>query len=293
MNSIPNYILRKNNTLGIRPKKKSIPININTNPTPGKFIFSNQINKITSSYLSMGQKIHSKKNSKLIHVNTNSATNYYSINDKDKKQSYSLTNSIYNNFKNNNKSENIYNNFTNNQISQIYETNSNEKNSIKFNNININSNNKKQLSTSSNSRLSNNEFLVNGFQRTKNKINNSKLKTKEKSISSTYTLSNFSKNKQIHSTRPNCLDSRNKTRKVPMKSKLRQYKYQIKNSKPASSSFYNAYVTKSRFKEASHSREKYKYVRDELLNNLSSEKKIENIYIKNKNNSLFIFFVYV
>ena len=55
MSSIPNYKLKKNNTLGIKPKKKSIPININTNPTPGKFLFSNQVNNIASSYLSMGQ----------------------------------------------------------------------------------------------------------------------------------------------------------------------------------------------------------------------------------------------
>ena len=71
MTSIPNYIMKKNNTLGIKSKKKSIPININSNPTPGKFLFSNQINNIASSYLSMGQKIQTNKNlktSKLIHV---------------------------------------------------------------------------------------------------------------------------------------------------------------------------------------------------------------------------------
>ena len=49
--------MKKNNTLGIKSKKKSIPININSNPTPGKFLFTNHINNIASSYLSMGQKI--------------------------------------------------------------------------------------------------------------------------------------------------------------------------------------------------------------------------------------------
>ena len=88
MSSIPNYNIKKNNTLGIKPKKKSIPININTNPTPGKFLFSNHVNNIASSYLSMGQRIQINKNlkpSKIIHVNTNSATNYYTLNSKDTK----------------------------------------------------------------------------------------------------------------------------------------------------------------------------------------------------------------
>ena len=88
MISTSNILMKKNITLGIKPKKKSIPININSNPTPGKFLISNQINPIASSYLSMGQKIQISKNiknSKIIHVNTNSSKNYYAMNSKDNK----------------------------------------------------------------------------------------------------------------------------------------------------------------------------------------------------------------
>ena len=49
MSSIPNFKLKKNNALGLKPKKKTIPININSNPTPGKFLFSNPVNNIASS----------------------------------------------------------------------------------------------------------------------------------------------------------------------------------------------------------------------------------------------------
>ena len=98
MTSMSNYIMRKNAPIGAKPKKKSIPININSNPAPGKIFISNQINPIASSYLSMGQKIQISKNiknSKIIHVNTNSAINYYSLNSKDSKQANgSIANSI-------------------------------------------------------------------------------------------------------------------------------------------------------------------------------------------------------
>ena len=109
MSNIPNHIIKKNNILDVKQKKKSIPININTNPMPNKFIFSNQVNQIASSYLSMGQKIQTNKNiksSKIIHVNTNSTTNYYTTNNKESKQSnISIKNSINNNYKNKNKSD--------------------------------------------------------------------------------------------------------------------------------------------------------------------------------------------
>lgn len=56
MSSFPNSIIKKNNTLGIKPIKKSIQINISINSSPNKFLFSNNVNKIASSYLSMGKK---------------------------------------------------------------------------------------------------------------------------------------------------------------------------------------------------------------------------------------------
>lgn len=66
MSTVQNNKIKKNNTLGIKPKKKTIPININinTNPVPGKFLFSNQVNNIASSYLSMGRRIQINKNNK-------------------------------------------------------------------------------------------------------------------------------------------------------------------------------------------------------------------------------------
>ena len=184
MTSIPNYIMKKNNTLGIKSKKKSIPININSNPTPGKFLFSNHINNIASSYLSMGQKIQTNKNiknSKLIHVNTNSGTNYYTINSKETKQTNSsISNSISNNIKNYNRSEinsiniNNYYNINNNLSSNNYEVKSSEKNNHNKNVI-LNSRDKRQVSTISNSNLSNNDLMINGYHGSNNNSNYSKL----------------------------------------------------------------------------------------------------------------------
>ena len=278
MSSIPNFKLKKNNALGIKPKKKSIPININSNPTPGKFLFSNPVNNIASSYLSMGQKIQINKNikaSKIIHVNTNSATNYYTLNSKDTKQTNcSITNSMLNNLKMNNKSElnsinvNNYINLSNNHSQQQnYEIN-------RINNIN--SKDKKQLSTLSNSKITS-ELLINGYQGSKNNINNSKHKTKNNNMTN---INHFSKNKQTYSTRVNFLDSKNKTKKIPMKSKIRQYKYQFKNNKPISTSFNNIYSTKRHFQGNNHI-DLYTYVRGEIFNNIKYEKHYESKFGKN------------
>ena len=163
MTSISNVIMKKNIAVGIKPKRKSIPININSNSAPGKFLISNPINPIASSYFSMGQKIQiskNNKNAKFIHVNTNSAMNYYTLNSKDSKQiNGSITNSQLKNYQSNNVSENNginFNNFYNNNFSQLhYEPNSIEKNIIKYNNVNINSKGRKHLSTISNSLISN------------------------------------------------------------------------------------------------------------------------------------------
>ena len=278
MSSIPNFKLKKNNALGIKPKKKSIPININSNPTPGKFLFSNPVNNIASSYLSMGQKIQINKNtkaSKIIHVNTNSATNYYTINSKDTKQTNcSVTNSMLNNLKMNNKSElnsinvNNYINLSNNHSQQQnYEIN-------KINNIN--SKDKKHLSTLSTSKITN-ELLNNGCQGSKNNINNSKHKTKNNNITN---ISHFSKNKHTYSTRVNFLDSKNKTKKIQMKSKIRQYNYQFKNNKPISTSFNNVYSTKRHF-QGNNKIDLYTYVRGEIFNNIKYEKRYESKFAKN------------
>ena len=109
MSSIPNNFAKKKNTFNKRPIKKSIQININSNPAPNKFLFSNQVNNIASSYLSMGRRIQINKNmktSKIIHANTNSASNYNPVNSKDIKQANgSITNIILNNLINNNKTE--------------------------------------------------------------------------------------------------------------------------------------------------------------------------------------------
>ena len=79
---------------------------------------------------------------------------------------------------------------------------------------------------------------MNGYQTSKNNnsnlMNNNKPKNK---IINTNSKNNLSKVRQTYSTRPNFLESKNKTKKIPMKSKIRQFKYQYKNSKPISSSF--------------------------------------------------------
>ena len=291
MSSIPNYNIKKNNTLGIKPKKKSIPININTNPTPGKFLFSNQVNNIASSYLSMGQRIQINKNlkpSKIIHVNTNSATNYYTLNSKDTKYTNgSITNSLLNNLKNNNKSElnsinvNNYINVSNNtnhtnHINHSQQQNYDLNRFNNINNININSKERKHISTLSNSKLSN-EKLINGYQSSKNNQNNSKYKNR---INNTSNITNLSKNKQTYSTRANFLDSKNKTKKVPMKSKIRQYRYHYKNNKPISTSFNNVYSTKRHF-QGNYQRDLYSIIKADLLSNINTEKNYENILGKN------------
>jgi len=295
MTTISNFIMKKNIAIGAKPKKKSIPININSNPAGNKFLFSNQVNPIASSYLSMGQKIQiskNLKNSKIIQVNTNSAVNYYTLNSKDSKQiSGSVGNSVLNNYQSNNVSENNginFNNFyTNNSNSQQhYETNNIEKNVIKYNNINLNSKGRKHLSTISNSILAN-DLIINGCQTSKNNnlINNNN-KSKNK-IVSTNSKNNISKIKQTYSTRPNFLDSKNKTKKIPMKSKIRQYKYQFKNGKPVSTSFSNVHIIKNNG-QGSVPRNIYNYVKADLLNNISNENNRENFFVKNNTNGNFI-----
>ena len=108
MNSFSNNIMKKNNTLGIKHFKKSIQINITSNPIPSKFLFSNHINKIASSYLSMGRRIQNEslKASKTIHTNANFDNNYYTLNNKEnnrtnisgRNQNQTIKNTKNNNF---------------------------------------------------------------------------------------------------------------------------------------------------------------------------------------------------
>ncbi len=293
MISTSNILMKKNITLGIKPKKKSIPININSNPTPGKFLISNQINPIASSYLSMGQKIQISKNiknSKIIHVNTNSSKNYYAMNSKDNKPTSGIiTNSLINNYKTNNISDNNginYNNYyksNSNYSQQQHEANSIDKNLIKYKNLNINPKHGKNISTISNSILSN-DLLINGYQTSKNNnsnlIYNSKPKNK---VIGTNSKNNVSKIRQTYSTRPNFLDSKNKTKKVPMKSKIRQYKYQYKNGKPVSTSFSKVHVIKNNYQEG-NTRNINNNEKGDILNNITNENNHENIFVKNKSN---------
>ena len=285
MSSISNNVLKKNNIKGIKPKRKSIPININTNPTPDKFLISNHANNIASSYLSMGRRFQINKNikaSKVIHVNTNSASNYYTLNSKDTKQTNgSITSSILNSLKNNNRSEinsiniNNYININNNNYSLP------QNSEIKRVNI-VNSKEKNKLTNLSNPKISN-VALINGYQNSKNNnLNNSKFKNKINNNKSN--LYNLSKNKEVHSTRQNYLDSREKTKKIPMKSKIRQCKFQYKNNKPISTSFNNVYSSKRHF-QGSYQREIFNYARDDLLSNLNNGKNFENNLLNRHTNS--------
>ena len=294
MTTLSNFIMKKNVPIGTKPKKKQIPININSNPVANKFLFSNQINPIASHYLSMGQKIQISKNlksTKIIQVNTNSTGNYYTLNSKDSKQiNGSIGNSFLNNYQSNNISENNGINFnkfyTHNNSQQHYENNSNEKNIIKYNNININSKARKQLSNISNSLLAN-DLIINGCQTSKNNNlvnNNNKPKNK---IISTNSKNNISKIRQTYSTRPNFLDSKNKTKKVPMKSKIRQYQYQFKNGKPVSTSFSKVHITKNNG-QSSAPKNIYNYVKGDILNNITNDNNRDIYFVKNNTNANYI-----
>ena len=118
--------------------------------------------------------------------------------------------------------------------------------------------------------LNNNKYISNINYKSKNKLisNNSK--------------ANVSKVKQTYSTRPNLLDSRNKTKKISMKSKVRQYKYQYKNSKPVSISFSNIYVNKNNIQN-SEQRDMLNYARVDLLNNINKEGLNNIVYSKINN----------
>ena len=256
MNGIPNCISKKNPPVIGRQKKNPIPINININLNPGKLLFSNNVNKIASSYLAMGKQIQTNKNNRIskIHVKTNSLSNYNT-------RQKNVSNYILNNSKNNNdKSDFGYSNANNNSS-----VNYNQQ-GIKFNKRFNFSKERRQLSTSSNSNISN-DLFGNGY---KASINNSKIKIKK--ISSII-INNISKNTQNYSLRTKYLDSRNKTKKVPMKSRLAQFK----NIKPIFISSFSNGRTTNRQKRDSYNKNINNCVRGDLFD------KIDNLYGKNYN----------
>jgi hypothetical protein len=152
-----------------------------------------------------------------------------------------------------------------------------DKNIIKYSNINTKA--RKHLSTISNSLISN-ELLINGYQTSKNNtsnlLNNNKPRSK---IINTNSKNSVSKIRQTYSTRPNFLDSRNKTKKVPMKSKLVQFKYQYRG-KPVSTSFSNVRVNKNNF-QGSAPRDIYNYIRSDMINNNTYENIQDKLFLKN------------
>ena len=256
----------KNNENIEKKKKKSNPININLNH--GQFLFKNNINKIASSYISMGRKIQTRKSRKIsrIQVSTNSIINNYTK--QATTSSYILNNSknVINksDFRYINANKNNYNNYNKIQNEVV---NKIEKNKFKFTKRIIHSKDRKQLSTSSNSNISN-DLFINGYKTSINNLNN--IKIKNKVINLSIAKDNISKNQENYSSRAKYLDSRNKTKKISMKSKLQQFR----SKKNISTSYLDSYRTK-------------RQLRDKLKKNINNSfkkdlfNKIEKIYGKN------------
>ena len=174
-----------------KQKKNSIPINLNSNPTPCQFSFKNKRNQIASNYLSNSKKIQITKNS-----------NYSNI--ENKNDYWTLIN-------NNPKFQNHSTNY-NNILSQQRINYQKSKNSV-------NKHIKKNSSSSASSMIPNTSHQP---QQT-SKFN--------------YKNSNLSKNKKNIGTTRNFIDnSKNRTKKVPMK---RKFQNQFNNKKVISTSFSN------------------------------------------------------
>ena len=58
-----------------KPKKKNMPICINSNPNPGKFLFSNKISKVATAYKKNGEQIQNLEKNKQLHNNPQSPSN--------------------------------------------------------------------------------------------------------------------------------------------------------------------------------------------------------------------------
>ena len=70
-----------------KPKKKNMPICINSNPNPGKFLFSNKISKVATAYKKNGEQIQNLEKNKQLHKNGKTqvntmVNNFLSINSK-------------------------------------------------------------------------------------------------------------------------------------------------------------------------------------------------------------------
>ena len=265
MNSKTIYTSNKNKTNVEKKIKKSIPININLNH--GQFLFKNNINKIASSYISMGKKIQTRKNKQpsKIQVNTNSVSNNYAK--QTNTSSYILNNSKNSTNKSNFGYTNGNNNYNINYSIQNYQMNQLGKNKIRFAKRIIHSKDRRQLSISSNSNTSN-DLFANGYKTSINNLNN--IKIKNKIINLNNTKDNVSKNHENYSSRAKYLDSRNKTKKISMKSKL-QY---IRGNKHISTSFADSYTTKRQLIDK-FTKNVNNCIKRDLFN------KIEKIYGKN------------
>ena len=280
MSAIPNDISKKIIPQKIRHKRSSIPININIDLNQGKFLFSkNNMSKISSSYLSMGKKIKMNKikqiPKKYENTNSISISNSRLIN----ASSYFLNNPK-NNSKNdicsiNDKSNNIVFNYCydkNQKVTKI------EKHKIKFCKRIIHSKKKRQLSTSTNSNISSDLFIA-GYKTSLNNKNNSKCKIQIQNGS--ITKNNISKIEQNYSSRANNLaqlESRNKTKKITMKSKLRLYKF----NRPISTSFPIGYTTKRQIKKINNKNITNGF-KVELFKKIDNNTNEKNNMIKNKN----------
>jgi hypothetical protein len=130
-------------------KKKSLPISINSNMVPSQFIFKKPTSKITSSYLSIGQKIQNQNYQKnKSNMSNNIMKNHLLINSHSHlsnnstiKTNQNFTSIInYPNYKNNSNSSISYRNNSNSKKTPIY--NKKSRHEIK-NNHNYNFQNEK------------------------------------------------------------------------------------------------------------------------------------------------------
>ena len=270
MSCIPNFFIKKNISATKAQKKKTIPINININLNPRKLIFSNNtntVNKVTSSYLSIGNQIKINKKNQIskIHGNTNSLSNTI-IKSNASKYFLNKSKKI-----NNNSDIRLLNddskNFMMNNSQQKNELEKIRKRKIQFNKKIINFKERRQLSTTSNSNISN-EVFNSRYKISINDINNSKLKNKL--INSNLSNNNITKIKNNYSFRAKYLDSRNRTKKISNKSKFQQFKF----SRAISTSFSKSYTNKRKIREF-HFNKINNCIRKDLFN------KFENKYEKN------------
>ena len=274
--------MKKSIPIGYKTKKKSIPININSNPTQGKFLIPNQINQVASSYLTMGQKIQNSKNlknSKFIHVNTNSAINYYTNPGIDSKYTNnSITNSLYNypniNSKNSEMNGINFNNYFNNVSQHDYSGNSGiDKNIVKYNNINYKA--RKHISSISNSLIPN-DIHINGYQSSKNNNNNSNILKNNSNIDDSKIKRTNLTDPNISETKTNLINNIEQNTSVRKKKKLKFVNNVSKENIQEIKELYENMILKLNEEDK---------LRDEeiRLHTINMNKNLENMEKKNKN----------